>query len=65
MTATTTIFALLPLALGLSEGGEAQAPMARAVIGGLLSSTLITLVIIPVVYSVFEQMEKKRKVQSI
>jgi len=65
MTATTTIFALLPLALGLSEGGEAQAPMARAVIGGLLSSTLITLVIIPVVYSVFEQMGKKRKVQSI
>ncbi len=65
MTATTTIFALLPLALGLSEGGEAQAPMARAVIGGLLSSTLITLVIIPVVYSVFEEMGKKRKAQNI
>jgi HAE1 family hydrophobic/amphiphilic exporter-1 len=65
MTATTTIFALFPLALGLSEGGEAQAPMARAVIGGLLSSTLITLVIVPVVYSVFEGMGKKRKVQSI
>jgi HAE1 family hydrophobic/amphiphilic exporter-1 len=64
MTATTTIFALLPLALGLSEGGEAQAPMARAVIGGLLSSTLITLVIIPVVYSVFEGWGKKRKAQS-
>jgi len=65
MTATTTIFALLPLALGLSEGGEAQAPMARAVIGGLLSSTLITLVIVPVVYSVFEEMGKKRKTQNI
>jgi len=65
MTATTTIFALLPLALGLSEGGEAQAPMARAVIGGLLSSTLITLVIVPVVYSVFEEMGKKRKAQNI
>ena len=62
MTATTTIFALIPLALGLSEGGEAQAPMARAVIGGLLSSTLITLVIIPVVYSVFEGMGKKKVV---
>jgi HAE1 family hydrophobic/amphiphilic exporter-1 len=60
MTATTTIFALIPLALGLSEGGEAQAPMARAVIGGLLSSTLITLVIIPVMYSVFEGMGKKK-----
>ena len=64
MTATTTIFALIPLALGLQEGGEAQAPMARAVIGGLLSSTLITLVIIPVVYSVFEEMGKKKKAQA-
>ncbi|MDH5706359.1 MAG: efflux RND transporter permease subunit [Candidatus Aminicenantes bacterium] len=64
MTATTTIMALFPLALGLSEGGEAQAPMARAVIGGLLSSTLITLVIVPVVYSVFERWGKKRKAQN-
>ena len=64
MTATTTIMALFPLALGLSEGGEAQAPMARAVIGGLLSSTLITLVIVPVVYSVFEGWGKKRKAQN-
>ena len=64
MTATTTIFALLPLALGLNEGGEAQAPMARAVIGGLLSSTMITLVIVPVMYSVFEGMRKKKKVQA-
>jgi len=63
MTATTTIIALIPLALGINEGGEAQAPMARAVIGGLLSSTLITLVIIPVVYSIVEGMRKKNKVQ--
>jgi len=55
MTATTTIIGLIPLALGLGEGGEAQAPMARAVIGGLLSSTLITLVFVPVVYSIFER----------
>jgi len=61
MTATTTIIALIPLALGINEGGEAQAPMARAVIGGLLSSTLITLVIIPVVYSIVEGMRKKKK----
>jgi HAE1 family hydrophobic/amphiphilic exporter-1 len=54
MTALTTILGLLPLALGLGEGGEAQAPMARAVIGGLFSSTLITLVFVPVVYSLFE-----------
>ena len=51
MTALTTIFGLLPMALGAGEGGEAQAPMARAVIGGLASSTLITLVVVPVVYS--------------
>jgi len=55
MTATTTIFGLVPLALGLGEGGEAQAPMARVVIGGLLSSTVITLIFVPVVYSIFER----------
>jgi HAE1 family hydrophobic/amphiphilic exporter-1 len=56
MTAMTTIIGLIPLAIGLGEGGEAQAPMARAVIGGLLSSTLITLVFVPVVYSVVERL---------
>jgi len=55
MTAFTTIIGLLPLGLGLGEGGEAQAPMARVVIGGLLSSTFITLVFVPVVYSIFER----------
>ena len=55
MTALTTAFGLLPLAIGLGEGGEAQAPLARAVIGGLLSSSLITLVVVPVVYSIFER----------
>jgi len=58
MTALTTIFGLLPLALGLGEGGEAQAPLARVVIGGLTSSTLITLVVVPVVYSIFEWKDK-------
>ncbi len=55
MTATTTVFGLVPLALGLGEGGEAQAPMARVVIGGLISSTFITLIFVPVVYSIFER----------
>ena len=50
MTALTTILALLPLAIGAGEGGETQAPLGRAVVGGLLFSTLITLVLIPVVY---------------
>jgi HAE1 family hydrophobic/amphiphilic exporter-1 len=56
MTTLTTIIGLIPLAIGLGEGGEAQSPMARAVIGGLLSSTLITLVFVPVVYSIFERL---------
>jgi HAE1 family hydrophobic/amphiphilic exporter-1 len=55
MTALTTILGLTYLALGLGEGGEAQAPLARTVIGGLLSSTMITLLVVPVVYSVFER----------
>ena len=61
MTALTTVCGLTPLALGLGEGGEAQAPMARAVIGGLLSSTLITLVVVPVVYSLFERGLKRSR----
>jgi HAE1 family hydrophobic/amphiphilic exporter-1 len=51
MTTFATILALLPLALGIGEGADAQAPLARVVVGGLTSSTLITLAVIPVVYS--------------
>ncbi len=54
MTALTTVLGLLPLALGIGEGGEAQAPLARAVIGGLVSSTLVTLFLVPAVYSVLD-----------
>ena len=61
MTAATTMLALVPLALGFGEGGEAQAPMARAVIGGLFSSTLITLVFVPTVYSFFKVRVTKKK----
>jgi HAE1 family hydrophobic/amphiphilic exporter-1 len=64
MTTLTTVLGLLPLSFGLGEGGEAQAPLARVVIGGLLSSTLITLVLIPVVYSIFEQKTTNRKKRS-
>ncbi|HAU37641.1 MAG TPA: acriflavin resistance protein [Phycisphaerales bacterium] len=59
MTALTTVLGLVPLAMGIGEGGEAQAPMARAVIGGLLSSTFITLFFVPVMYSIFERRMKK------
>ncbi|MEX1312774.1 MAG: efflux RND transporter permease subunit, partial [Desulfotignum sp.] len=53
MTSLTTLLGLLPLALGIGEGADAQAPLARAVVGGLTGSTLITLVLIPVIYSFF------------
>ncbi len=59
MTATTTILAMMPLAIGVGEGGEAQAPMARAIIGGLISSNLITLIVVPTVYAVFERKKMK------
>ena len=55
MTTLTTILGLMPLALGLGEGAEAQAPLARAVVGGLAVSTVITLVLIPVVYTLLHR----------
>ncbi|MFI4882289.1 MAG: efflux RND transporter permease subunit, partial [Phycisphaerales bacterium JB064] len=51
MTSLTTILGLAPLALGIGEGADAQAPLARAVIGGLLSSMLTTLVVVPAAYT--------------
>jgi HAE1 family hydrophobic/amphiphilic exporter-1 len=60
MTTLTTILGLLPLALGIGEGSDAQAPLARSVVGGLTTSTLITLVLIPVVYSLFHSDPKPR-----
>ena len=53
MTTLTTILALLPLAFGIGEGADAQAPLARAVLGGLTASTVISLLLIPVVYAAF------------
>ncbi len=59
MTAFTTIFALLPLALKTGEGSEMWSPLAISVIGGLLVSTLVTLILVPVMYSIFETRVKK------
>lgn len=59
MTALATILAMLPLATGLGEGAETSAPMATVVIGGLFASTFITLVLIPVVYSLFDDWGRK------
>lgn len=59
MTALTTILGLVPLALGLGEGTEMNQPMGVAVIGGLISSTFLTLFVIPVVYSLFDPETRK------
>ncbi len=55
ITTSTTILALLPMALGLGEGAEIRAPMAITVIGGLLVSTVLTLIVIPVVYTLVDR----------
>ncbi len=54
MTTVAMIFGMLPLAMALGEGSEARAPMARAVIGGLVTSTLLTLFVVPVVYTLLD-----------
>ncbi len=51
MTTAAMIGGMLPLALGIGEGGETQAPMGRAIIGGVITSTLLTLVVVPVIYT--------------
>lgn len=55
MTSLATILGLVPMSLGIGEGAELQAPLARVVIGGLTASTLITLVFVPTVYTIFEE----------
>lgn len=55
MTTSTTVLALLPMAMGVGQGSEIRAPMAITVIGGLLLSTLLTLVVIPMMYTVLER----------
>ena len=55
MTTLTTTLGLLPMALGIGEGAEVRAPMAITVIGGLLVSTLLTLIVIPVVYELLDR----------
>jgi HAE1 family hydrophobic/amphiphilic exporter-1 len=55
MTALCTALGLVPMALGIGEGAELQAPLARVVIGGLMTSTIITLVFVPAMYTLFEE----------
>ena len=56
MTSCAAILGMLPIAIGLGEGSETQAPMATAVIGGLLTSTMLTLYVVPIVYTLFDDL---------
>ncbi len=56
MTTAAMVFGMLPMALGLGEGGSQRSPMAHAVIGGLITSTLLTLIVVPVIYTYTEQL---------
>jgi hydrophobic/amphiphilic exporter-1 (mainly G- bacteria), HAE1 family len=55
MTSICTALGLVPMALGIGEGAELQAPLARVVVGGLITSTMITLVFVPAMYTLFEE----------
>ena len=55
MTTSTTVLGLLPMAIGLGEGSELRSPMALTVIGGLITSTALTLLLVPTVYSVLDR----------
>ena len=57
MTTATTVLGLLPMALGLGEGSEIRSPMAVTVIGGLIISTALTLIVIPVFYTILDRGE--------
>ena len=64
MTTAAMIGGMLPLALGVGEGGETQAPMGRAIIGGVITSTLLTLVVVPVLYTYLDGWTERRRAQA-
>ncbi|MCZ2152851.1 MAG: efflux RND transporter permease subunit, partial [Bryobacterales bacterium] len=64
MTTATTVLGLVPMAIGIGEGAELQAPLARVIIGGLTASTMITLLLIPVLYMIFEQFSERARERS-
>jgi HAE1 family hydrophobic/amphiphilic exporter-1 len=61
MTTVAMIFGMLPLAFAIGAGAEERAPMARAVIGGLITSTVLTLFVVPVVYSILDDLGHVRE----
>jgi len=61
ITALTTVLGMLPMAISTSQGSEMRAPMAIAVVGGLVATTLLTLFVIPIIYSFFDRVSFKEK----
>jgi HAE1 family hydrophobic/amphiphilic exporter-1 len=59
MTTATTVLGLTPMALGLGDGAEIRTPMATAVISGLISSTLLTLIVIPGIYALADSIKQR------
>jgi len=60
MTTIAMIFGMIPLALGIGPGAETRAPMAHAIIGGLITSTILTLVVVPVVYTLLDDLKNNK-----
>jgi hydrophobic/amphiphilic exporter-1 (mainly G- bacteria), HAE1 family len=58
MTTLAMIFGMVPLALALTEGSEQRAPMGQAVIGGVITSSVLTLVVVPVVYTYVDDLAR-------
>ena len=65
MTTAAMVFGMLPMAIALNEGGEIQAPMGRAIIGGVITSTLLTLLVVPVLYSYLVRERKPKAAASL
>ena len=59
MTTFAMVFGMMPIALGIGEGSETRAPMAIAVVGGLITSLFLTLVVVPVAYDLFDELQSK------
>ncbi|VBB09643.1 acriflavin resistance protein [Lucifera butyrica] len=60
MTTTAMVFGMLPLAFGIGPGAETRAPMAHAIIGGLITSTILTLIVVPVVYTILDDLRSRK-----
>ena len=60
MTTVTTVVGMIPLSLGLGDGGEILSPLGVSIIGGLLGSTVVTLILVPVLYAIMDDAKKRR-----